>query len=233
MSSRGCRDPVERATVIEIEGLSKVYARDVFALDDITLRVARGEFAFLTGASGAGKTSLLRILLRQELPTGGRVMVDGRDLATLKPADVQRYRRAVGFVFQDFKLVPRKTVFENVMFALRILGVPDVQQRRRTFQVLKWVGLQHRANAYPIELSGGEQQRVAIARALVNEPVLVLADEPTGNLDPDLALDIMNLFRETNATGTTVLVATHDRELIRHVGRRAIMLDHGRVVETA
>lgn len=219
--------------MIEIEGLSKVYARDVFALDDITLHVERGEFAFLTGTSGAGKTTLLRILLRQELPTGGRVVVDGRDLAALKPADVQRYRRSVGFVFQDFKLVPRKTVFENVMFALRILGVPDVQQRRRTFQVLKWVGLQHRANAYPIELSGGEQQRVAIARALVNEPVLVLADEPTGNLDPDLALDIMNLFRETNATGTTVLVATHDRELIRHVGRRAIMLDHGRVVETA
>jgi cell division transport system ATP-binding protein len=219
--------------VIDIEGLSKLYARDVFALDDITLHVGRGEFAFLTGASGAGKTTLLRILLRQELATGGRVVVDGRDLATLSAREVQTYRRAVGFVFQDFKLIPRKTVFENVMFALRILGVPDVQQRRRTFQVLKWVGLQHRSNAYPIELSGGEQQRVAIARALVNEPVLVIADEPTGNLDPDLSLDIMNLFREINATGTTVLVATHDRELIRHVGKRAIMLDHGRVVESA
>jgi cell division transport system ATP-binding protein len=219
--------------VIAIDGLSKLYARDVFALDDITLSVGRGEFAFLTGASGAGKTTLLRILLCQEPPTGGRVVVDGRDLATLSTADVQRYRRAVGFVFQDFKLIQRKTVFENVIFALRILGVPDVQQRRRTFQVLKWVGLQHRANAYPMELSGGEQQRVAIARALVNEPVLVLADEPTGNLDPDLSLDVMNLFREINATGTTVLVATHDRELVRHVGRRAIMLDHGRVVESA
>ena len=219
--------------MIDIEGLSKVYARDVFALDDINLHVARGEFAFLTGASGAGKTTLLRILLRQELATGGRVLVDGRDLAALGAADVQRYRRAVGFVFQDFKLIQRKTAFENIMFALRILGVPDVQQRRRTFQVLKWVGLQHRANAYPIELSGGEQQRVAIARALVNEPVLVIADEPTGNLDPDPALDIMNLFREINASGTTVLVATHDRELIRHVGRRAIVLDHGRVVESA
>jgi cell division transport system ATP-binding protein len=218
--------------VIDIEGLSKLYARDVFALDDITLHVGRGEFAFLTGPSGAGKTTLLRILLRQELPTGGRVVVDGRDLATLTAREVQTYRRAVGFVFQDFKLIPRKTVFENVMFALRILGVPDVQQRRRTFQVLKWVGLQHRANAYPIELSGGEQQRVAIARALVNEPVLVIADEPTGNLDPDLSLDVMNLFREINATGTTVLVATHDRELIRHVGRRAIVLDHGRVAES-
>ena len=219
--------------MITIEGLSKLYARDVFALDDITLSVGRGEFAFLTGASGAGKTTLFRILLRQELPTGGRVIVDGRDLTTLSARDVQRYRRSVGFVFQDFKLIQRKTVFENVMFALRILGVPDVQQRRRTFQVLKWVGLQHRANAYPMELSGGEQQRVAIARALVNEPVLVLADEPTGNLDPDLSLDIMNLFREINAAGTTVLVATHDRELVRHVGRRAIMLDHGRVVESA
>ena len=219
--------------MIVIEGLSKLYARDVFALDDITLSVGRGEFAFLTGASGAGKTTLFRILLRQELATLGRVIVDGRDLATLSPREVQRYRRTVGFVFQDFKLIQRKTVFENVIFALRILGVPDVQQRRRTFQVLKWVGLQHRANAYPIELSGGEQQRVAIARALVNEPVLVLADEPTGNLDPDLSLDIMNLFREINAAGTTVLVATHDRELVRHVGRRAIMLDRGRVVESA
>ncbi len=219
--------------MIDIDGLSKRYDRGVFALHDVTIRVARGEFAFLTGPSGAGKTTLLRILLRQEAPTGGRIVVDGRDLAALRPAEVQRYRRAVGFVFQDFKLIPRKTVFENVMFALRILGVPDVQQRRRTFQVLKWVGLQHRANASPIELSGGEQQRVAIARALVNEPTLVLADEPTGNLDPDLALEIMNLFREINASGTTVLVATHDRELIRHVGRRAIALDHGRVVESA
>ena len=219
--------------MIAIDGLSKLYGRDISALDDITLRVGRGEFAFLTGASGAGKTTLLRILLRQELPTVGTVVVDGRDLSALSARDVQRYRRSVGFVFQDFKLIQRKTVFENVMFALRILGVPDVQQRRRTFQVLKWVGLQHRANAYPIELSGGEQQRVAIARALVNEPVLVIADEPTGNLDPDLSLDIMNLFREINAAGTTVLVATHDRELVRHVGRRAIMLDHGRVVESS
>lgn len=219
--------------MIDIEGLSKLYARDVFALDDITLHVGRGEFVFLTGPSGAGKTTLLRILLRQEPPTGGRVVVDGRDIAALGRSEVQRYRRAIGFVFQDFKLIPRKTVFENVMFALRILGVPDVQQRRRTFQVLKWVGLQHRANAYPLELSGGEQQRVSIARALVNEPVLVLADEPTGNLDPDLAFDVMNLFREINAAGTTVLVATHDRELIRRVGRRAITLDRGRVVETA
>jgi cell division transport system ATP-binding protein len=161
------------------------------------------------------------------------VVVDGRDLATLSTADVQRYRRAVGFVFQDFKLIPSKTVLDNVGLVPRVLGATSVQQQRRTFQVLKWLGLQHRMNAYPLELSGGEQQRVAIARALVNEPALILADEPTGNLDPDLSLEIMNLFRDINARGTTVLVATHNRELMRYVGRRAITLDHGQVVETS
>jgi cell division transport system ATP-binding protein len=149
----------------------------------------------------------------------------------MRAGQVQAYRRSVGFVFQDFKLIPRMTVLENVAFVLRVLGAPVATQRRKTFQVLKWVGLQHRINAYPLELSGGEQQRIAIARALVNDPMLILADEPTGNLDPDLSLEIMNLFREINARGTTVIVATHDRELIRRVGRRAITLDHGSVVE--
>ena len=145
----------------------------------------------------------------------------------------QAYRRSVGFVFQDFKLISRKTVLENVAFVPRVLGLAISQQRRKTFQVLKWVGLQHRMNALPTELSGGEQQRIAVARALINDPTLILADEPTGNLDPDLSLEIMNLFREINARGTTVLVATHDRELIRRVGRRAITLDSGQIVETA
>jgi cell division transport system ATP-binding protein len=134
-------------------------------------------------------------------------------------------------VFQDFKLLPTKTVIENVSFVPRVLGMAEAQQQRRSFQVLKWVGLQHRMNAFPMELSGGEQQRIAIARALVNDPVIIFADEPTGNLDPDLSLEIMNLFREINARGTTVLVATHDRELIRRVGRRTLTLDHGRAVE--
>jgi cell division transport system ATP-binding protein len=186
---------------------------------------------FLTGPSGAGKSTLLRLLLRQDLPTEGRLTVAGRDLAELRGAQVQSYRRTVGFVFQDFRLIPRFTVFQNVAFVMRVLGVALGVQQRKTFQVLKWVGLQHRMNAFPEELSGGEQQRIAIARALVNDPQLVLADEPTGNLDPDLSLDIMNLFREINARGTTVVVATHDRELIQRVGHRAVSLDHGVIVE--
>jgi cell division transport system ATP-binding protein len=188
--------------VIHTTHLSKSYGRGVYALRDVTLHVEKGDFLFLTGASGAGKSTFLRLLLRQELPTDGKLTVGGRNLAALSLGQVQAYRRTVGFVFQDF-------------------------------QVLKWVGLQHRANAYPVELSGGEQQRVAIARALVNEPSLILADEPTGNLDPDLALEIMNLFRDINAAGTTVLVATHDRELINRVGRRTLVLDHGHLAEGA
>jgi cell division transport system ATP-binding protein len=217
--------------VIEAYHLSKTYARGVYALRDLSLRIDKGEFVFLTGPSGAGKSTLLRLLLRQDVPSDGQLMVGGRNLATLTPRQVQSYRRSLGFVFQDFKLLPAKTVIENVSFVPRVLGMAESQQQRRTFQVLKWVGLQHRMNAFPLELSGGEQQRIAIARALVNDPAIILADEPTGNLDPDLSLEIMNLFREINARGTTVLVATHDRELIRRVGRRSVTLDHGQIVE--
>jgi cell division transport system ATP-binding protein len=218
--------------VIETHALGKAYGRGLYALRDLTLKVERGEFVFLTGPSGAGKSTLLRLLLLQDRPTEGVAIVNGRNLVRMSSREVQAYRRSVGFVFQDFKLVPTKTVFENVSFALRVLGTPIDHQRRRTYQVLKWVGLQHRLQAYPLELSGGEQQRVAIARALVNEPQLVLADEPTGNLDPDLSLEIMNLFRDINASGTTVLVATHDRELIKWVGRRTVHLEHGRLLES-
>jgi cell division transport system ATP-binding protein len=219
--------------VIEARQLSKRYSRGVYALRELTLTIDKGEFLFLTGPSGAGKSTFLRLLLREELPTEGSLTVAGRDLHDLGASQVQTYRRTVGFVFQDFRLISRLTVFQNVAFVMRVLGVPLSVQQRKTFQVLKWVGLQHRMNAVPDELSGGEQQRVAIARALVNDPQLVLADEPTGNLDPDLALEIMNLFREINARGTTVVVATHDRELIRRVGRRSVTLAHGRVVEVA
>ncbi len=161
------------------------------------------------------------------------MIVNGFHLDKLSRREIQEYRRGIGFVFQDFKLIQTRTVLENISFVPEVIGVPASHQRRRAFQVLKWVGLQHRINAFPRDLSGGEQQRIAIARALVNEPALVLADEPTGNLDPDLSLEIMNLFREINAGGTTVVVATHDRELIRLVGRRTITLDQGRVVEVA
>ena len=217
--------------MIECRSVSKTYGRGVFALKDATLSVDKGDFVFLTGPSGAGKSTLLRLLLRQDVPTGGILRVGGRDLADLSRREVQAYRRTLGFIFQNFNLIPTRTVLENVAIVPRVLGQSDDQQKRRAFQVLKWVGLQHRISAFPEELSGGEQQRVAIARALVNDPVLILADEPTGNLDPDLALDIMNLLREINARGTTVLVATHDRELIRRVNRRTIALAHGHVVE--
>ena len=219
--------------MIEAAHLSKQYSRGVYALRDLTISIDKGEFVFLTGPSGAGKSTFLRLLLREDLPTEGELTVAGRDLSAMSPGQLQSYRRSLGFVFQDFRLISRLTVFQNVAFVMRVLGVTDIVQQRKTFQVLKWVGLQHRMNALPEELSGGEQQRVAIARALVNEPQLVIADEPTGNLDPDLSLEIMNLFREINSRGTTVVVATHDRELIRRVGRRSITLDHGHVVEIA
>jgi cell division transport system ATP-binding protein len=219
--------------VIETHHLSKVYKRGLYALQDLSLTVARGEFVFLTGPSGAGKSTLLRLLLLQERPTEGEILVNGYNLATLKAREVQEYRRGIGFIFQDFKLIRTRTVLENISFVPEVLGVPPAQQRRRAFQVLKWVGLQHRMNAYTLDLSGGEQQRIAIARALVNDPALLIADEPTGNLDPDLSLEVMNLLREVNAGGTTVLVATHDRELIRLVGRRTITLEQGRVAEVA
>ena len=219
--------------MIEAAHLSKQYSRGVYALRDLTISIDKGEFVFLTGPSGAGKSTFLRLLLREDLPTEGELTVAGRDLAAMSDSQLQSYRRSLGFVFQDFRLISRMTVFQNVAFVMRVLGVTDIVQQRKTFQVLKWVGLQHRMNALPEELSGGEQQRVAIARALVNEPQLVIADEPTGNLDPDLSLEIMNLFREINSRGTTVVVATHDRELIRRVGRRAVTLDHGHVVEIA
>ncbi|MBI1874359.1 MAG: cell division ATP-binding protein FtsE [Acidobacteria bacterium] len=217
--------------MIDAQNVSKLYNRSVYALRDLTLKIEKGDFVFLTGPSGAGKSTFLRLLLREETPNKGALRVAGRDLSRLTTRQVQAYRRGVGFVFQDFKLIPRMTVLENIAFVPKVLGAGSVPMRRRTFQVLKWVGLQHRMNAFPLELSGGEQQRVAIARALINDPVLVLADEPTGNLDPDLSLEIMNLFREINARGTTVVVATHDRELIRQVGRHTITLAHGRIVE--
>ena len=211
--------------------LSKVYGRGIFALRDLSFNVENGEFVFLTGASGAGKSTLLRLMLRQDLQTEGELIIGGRNVAALRCHEVQAYRRTIGFVFQDFRLLPERTVIDNISTVVRALGTSKMEIKPRAFRVLKRVGLQHRMSAYPGELSGGEQQRVVIARALISDPRLVLADEPTGNLDPDLSLEIMNLLQDVNARGTTVVVATHDRELIRQVGQRTIHLEHGSIVE--
>ena len=216
--------------MVELYHVHKEYGRGNHALSDVNLEIGKGEFVFLTGASGAGKTTLLRLLLREEIATSGKILVDGLNVSTLTPSRVPRLRRRLGVVFQDFKLLPRKTVFENVALVMEILGVPRKVQRARTYSVLEMLGLNHKVRSYPLQLSGGEQQRVAIARALVNEPVLLLADEPTGNLDPDLSWEIMTLFKGINIRGTTVLVATHDRDLIHRMGKRVVTLDCGRVV---
>ena len=217
--------------MIRFYGVSKTYQGDVTAVHDVHLEVERGEFVFITGPSGAGKTTLLRLMLRQELPSSGQILVDGRNVGALPASKVPDLRRRIGVVFQDFKLIRRKSVLENVAYVLNVAAVPRREQRRRAYDALRAVGLGHRMAALPPALSGGEQQRVAIARAVVNQPALLLADEPTGNLDPDLALEIMRLFAEINARGTTVVVATHDREMIRRMQRRTLTLQHGRVVD--
>jgi cell division transport system ATP-binding protein len=217
--------------VIQVFHVSKEFGRYRHALTDVTFDVARGEFVFLTGPSGAGKTTLLKLLFRDELPTEGQIVVNGRNIGVLPNSKLPYFRRTVGIVFQDFKLIGRKTVFENVAFVQHVLGTPLAEQKRRAYQVLKQVGLHYQMNAYPSELSGGEQQRVAIARALVNEPQLLLADEPTGNLDPALSEEIMQLFAEINVRGTTVMIATHDISLIRRMGKRVLTLERGRLRE--
>jgi cell division transport system ATP-binding protein len=219
--------------VIRTYHVAKSYPGGHTALHDVSLEIARGEFVFVTGPSGAGKTTLLRLLLRQELPSSGQILVKGRNVAALPASKVPSLRRSIGVVFQDFKLIKRRTALENVAYVLNVAGIPKAEQKRRAYHALKGVGLQHRLNVFPDALSGGEQQRVAIARAVVNDPELLLADEPTGNLDPDLAVEIMRLFREINSRGTTVVVATHDRDLIRRMQRRTIVLEHGKVADEA
>ena len=214
--------------MIEAANLSKQYSRGVYALRDLSLSIDKGEFIFLTGPSGAGKSTLLRLLLREELPTDGALMVMGRDMTKMSASDTQAYRRSIGFVFQDFRLISRMTVFQNVAFVMRVIGVPDIIQQRKTFQVLKWVGLQHRMNAVPEELSGGEQQRVAIARALVNKPSLLLADEPTGNLDSQTGREILDLFRDLHSRGNSIIMVTHEDDVAQEA-KRIIHIRDGKV----
>jgi cell division transport system ATP-binding protein len=213
--------------------VSKSYSAGSFALRDVSLEVGRGEFLFLTGPSGAGKTTLLKLLLAVEQPSEGQIVVLSRNIARLGEAAIPDLRRRIGVVFQDFKLLPARTVEENVGLALDVVGAPRRKARANVFAVLKQLGLQHRRYHHPLSLSGGEQQRVAIARALVNEPDILLADEPTGNLDPDLTVEIMDLIASAATRGTTVLVATHELALVSRYGKRAVRLDAGRIAEDA
>ncbi len=213
--------------MIQFFHVGKRYPGGQVALHDVSFEIARGQFVFLTGASGAGKTTLLRLIFREEVPSEGQILVNGRNVASLPQRKVPYLRRTMGVVFQDFRLIPRKTVFENVSYLPQILGRDRDVQRRLAYHALRRVGLAHRLSAFPPELSGGEQQRVAIARALINDPELLIADEPTGNLDPDLSREILRLFLEVNLRGTTVIVATHDREMIQRIGRRVLTLDRG------
>jgi len=216
--------------VIQLFHVKKVYPGDPPVLDDITLRVQKGEFIWLTGPSGAGKSTLLRLLFCAERPTSGRILIGGKNLGRLSRSGVPFLRRNLGIVFQDFKLLDNRTVLENVGYALEVLGASDAEIRERARKRLEQVGLTHKAGSLPRRLSGGEQQRVAIARALVNEPTILLADEPTGNLDPSLTDSILQLLFDANARGTTVVVATHDRTLLQRWHRRTVGLERGKVV---
>lgn len=217
--------------MIHFDQVSKVYKPPAAALDDVSFRIDRGEFVIVTGPSGAGKTTLLQMIYRDILPSKGRVLIEGHDLARMHFRDVPRLRRRIGVVFQDFRLLSSRTVGGNISFVLRALAWPAARRRERTRRVLEWVGLAHRANDWPETLSGGEQQRVAIARALAVEPRLLLSDEPTGNLDHERSMEILGLFREIHSRGTTVILATHDRSLIEAAKVRVLSLSAGRLVK--
>jgi cell division transport system ATP-binding protein len=217
--------------VIRFDNVTKTYAQQARpALNDVSLEVEKGEFVFLVGASGSGKSTFLRLALREEKPSQGRIYVAGKDLAKLSPWKVPGLRRQVGTVFQDFRLLPNKNVFQNVAFALEVIGRPRSQIAKVVPEVLDLVGLADKSGRLPSELSGGEQQRVAIARAFVNRPIVLLADEPTGNLDPSTSVGIMRLLDRINRTGTTVVMATHDAQIVDSMRRRVIELEGGKVV---
>jgi cell division transport system ATP-binding protein len=210
--------------------VSKVYPGGSVALQDVNVHIEAGEFVFVVGPSGAGKSTFVKMLFREVLPTTGSIFVNGNDILALTPKEIPFMRRQLGIIFQDYRLLPDRTVFENVAFAMEVIEVPHRKIKRQVMNVLDLVGLRHRANAYPNELSGGEQQRIAIARAIVNDPVFVIADEPTGNLDPETSWDIMKIFQEINNSGTTIVMATHDKEVVDAMGKRVIAIEKGRIV---
>lgn len=216
--------------MIDLQGVTKTYPSGVCALDGVDLHIEKGEFVFVVGHSGAGKSTLIKTLLREEVPTEGEVTVNGRDLIHMKQREIPYFRRTIGVVFQDFRLIPTMTVFDNVAFALQVTGVPRRFIRRRVPYILNLLGLDDKYKHYPPELSGGEQQRVAIARALVNSPRMIIADEPTGNLDPVRSLELMLLLEKINEMGTTILVVTHEKELVNAFSKRVITIDGGHVI---
>ena len=216
--------------MIEVYHLWKQYQKPKWALSDVTFQIEKGDFCFVTGPSGSGKTTLLKILFRQLLPTQGQIIIDRRNILRIPDHKIFVLRRTMGIVFQDFRLVFHKKVFDNVAVVLQVLGIPRKEIRRRVFNALRMVNLQHKMWDYPSQLSYGEQQRVAIARAVVNHPKIILADEPTGNLDTELAFEIMSLFKEINRQGATVIICTHDRELIRHFGEKILFLYKGKLI---
>jgi cell division transport system ATP-binding protein len=222
-------DPSGSAMIV-FEGVQKVYEPGVTALDGVSFTIDKGEFVFVVGASGSGKSTVIRLLLKEIEPTHGRIIVGGRDLGRLKGSKVPLLRRNLGCVFQDFKLLPNRTAAENIGYALRVQGEPNAQIRKKVPEVLNLVGLAHKMNSRPEELSGGEQQRVSIARAFVNHPPLLVCDEPTGNLDPDTSVGIMQLLYRINRTGTTILMVTHDREMVDKMRKRVIALEGGKLV---
>lgn len=210
--------------------VSKVYPGGSVALQDVNVHIEPGEFVFVVGPSGAGKSTFIKMLFREVLPTTGSIFVNGMDILALSPKEIPFMRRQLGIIFQDYRLLPDRTVFENVAFAMQVIEAPHRKIRRQVNNVLDLVGLRHRSNAYPNELSGGEQQRIAIARAIVNDPVFVIADEPTGNLDPETSWDIMEIFKEINSAGTTIVMATHDKDVVDAMGKRVIAIEQGRIV---
>ncbi len=216
--------------MIEFFHVTKRYTTGQLGLADLTLKIDRGQLVFLTGVSGAGKTTFLKLIYREEVPSEGNILVNGRNVSSLPRNKIPYLRRTIGVVCQDFRLIQRKTIFENVIYLPRILGLDLKSQKQLAYETLRQVGLAHRMSAFPLQLSGGEQQRVAIARALINQPEILLADEPTGNLDPGLSAEILRLFLEINQQGATIIFATHDRRLIERIGRRVITLDQGRLV---
>ena len=217
--------------MIKLLHVTKYYENKIPAINDINLSISKGDFSFITGPSGAGKSTLIKLIFSSEKPNSGEIVVNNKNITRMLPKEIPYFRRSVGVVFQDFKLIQNRSVYDNVAFPLDIIGTRIKLVKKKVWQVLKWVGLLQKKDSFPLQLSGGEQQRVAIARAIINNPILLLADEPSGNLDPKLSLEIMKLFKAINARGTTVVIATHDKNTALTFSKNIITLDRGKLAD--